>query len=76
MYLVAADKLKAEANDTSSDVAEVKASIDVKLIELPSEEWAKVSFDGVEGYIKTSNLTSPTTTPNIVEKNRIQRILT
>lgn len=75
MYLVKADKLKAEANDTSNDVAEVKESIDVKLLELPSEEWAKVSFDGVEGYIKTSNLTSPTTTPNIVEKNRIQRIL-
>ena len=75
MYLVKDDKLKSESDDTSDDVAEVKESIDVKLLELPSEEWAKVSFDGVEGYIKTSNLTSPTTTPNIVEKNRIQRIL-
>ena len=75
MYLVNDDKLKSETNDTSTDVAEVKGSIDVKLLELPSEEWAKVSFDGVEGYIKTSNLTSPITTPNIVEKNRIQRIL-
>ena len=75
MYLVSDDKLKSEANDTSTDVADVKASIDVKLLELPSEEWAKVSFDGVEGYIKTSNLTSATTAPNIVEKNRIQRIL-
>ncbi len=28
----------------------------------------KVSFDGIEGYIKTSNLTSSYTTPNIVEK--------
>ena len=73
MYLVKDDKLKSESDDTSDDVAEVKESIDVKLLELPSEEWAKVSFDGVEGYIKTSNLTSPTTTPNIVEKNRIQR---
>ena len=75
MYLVNDDKLKSETNDTSTDVAEVKGSIDVKLLELPSEEWAKVSFDGVEGYIKTSNLISPITTPNIVEKNRIQRIL-
>ncbi len=75
MYLVKADKLKAEASDTSTDTAELKESIDVKLLELPSEEWAKVSFDGIEGYIKTSNLTSPTTTPNIVEKNRVQRIL-
>lgn len=75
MYFVKNDKLKSETNDSSTDVAEVKESIDVKLLELPSEEWAKVSFDGIEGYVKTSNLTSPTTTPNIVEKNRIQRIL-
>ena len=75
MYLVNDDKLKSEANDTSTDVADVNGSIDVTLLELPSEEWAKVSFDGVEGYIKTSNLTSSTTTPNIIEKNRIQRIL-
>ncbi len=75
MYLVDADTLKSEASDDSSDVAEVRASIDVTLLELPSEEWAKVSFDGIEGYIKTSNLTSATSTPNIVEKNRIQRIL-
>ncbi len=75
IYLVKEDKLKSEASDTSTDVADIKASIDVKLLELPSEDWAKVSFDGIEGYIKTSNLTSPTTTPNIVEKNRVQRIL-
>ena len=67
--------LKESADDSSSDVAEVKNYIDVKLLELPSEEWCKVSFDGIEGYIKTSNLTSSYTTPNIVEKNRIQRIL-
>ena len=75
MYLVKDDTLKSEANDTSTDVADVKDSIDVTLLELPSEEWAKVLFDGVEGYIKTSNLTSSTTTPNIVEKNRVRRIL-
>lgn len=75
LYFVNDDKLKEAADTTSSDVAEVKKSIDVKLLELPSEEWCKVSFDGIEGYIKTSNLTSSYTTPNIVEKNRIQRIL-
>ncbi|MFQ7075149.1 MAG: glucosaminidase domain-containing protein [Clostridia bacterium] len=68
-----ANKESADAN--SKDVAEIKKSIDVKLLELPNEEWCKVSFDGIEGYIKTSNLTSSYTTPNIVEKNRIQRIL-
>ncbi len=75
MYFVQTAKLKEKTEDSSSDKAEVKKSIDVKLLELPSEEWAKVSFDGVEGYIKTSNLTSAYSTPNIVEKNRIQRIL-
>ena len=75
MYFVETSKLKDKAEDSSSDLAEVKKSIDVKLLELPSETWAKVSFDGVEGYIKTSNLTSASTTPNIVDKNRVQRIL-
>lgn len=75
MYLQADGKLKKETNSASEDVADIKKSLDVKLLELPSEEWCKVSFDGVEGYIETSNLTSAHTTPNIVEKNRIQRIL-
>lgn len=75
MYLVSAANLKESTDANSKDVAEVKQSIDVTLLDLPSEEWCKVSFDGIEGYIKTSNLTSSYTTPNIVEKNRIQRIL-
>lgn len=75
MYLVSTANLKESTDANSKDVAEVKQSIDVTLLDLPSEEWCKVSFDGVEGYIKTSNLTSSYTTPNIVEKNRIQRIL-
>lgn len=75
MYFVDNANLKESADANSKDIAEVKKSIDVKLLELPSEEWCKVSFDGIEGYIKTSNLTSSYTTPNIVEKNRIQRIL-
>lgn len=75
MYLVDKASLKEAADDSSNDIAEIKASLDVKLLELPNEEWCKVSFDSVEGYIKTSQLTSSHTTPNIVEKNRIQRIL-
>lgn len=75
MYLTSASTLKKEADTTSEDVAELKESIDVKLLELPNEEYAKVSFDGIEGYIQTSKLTSTSTTPSIVEKNRIQRIL-
>lgn len=75
IYLVNAANLKESADDSSKDVAEIKKSLDVRLLELPSEDWCKVSFDGIEGYLKTSNLTSSSTTPNIVEKNRIQRIL-
>ncbi len=75
MYFINTENLKETTDANAKDLAEVKASIDVKLLELPSEEWCKVSFDGIEGYIKTSNLTSSYTTPNIVEKNRIQRIL-
>lgn len=75
MYLTKAINLKQSTDDSSKDLAEVKQSLDVKLLELSSEEWCKVSFDNIEGYIKTSDLTSSYTTPNIVEKNRIQRIL-
>ena len=75
MYFIDTANLKKTVEESSEDAAEVKKSLDVKLIELPSEDIAKVSFDGVEGYIKTSNLTSSYSTPGIVEKNRIQRIL-
>lgn len=75
IYLVNDGLLKESTDDSSNDVAEIKKSLDVKLIDLPNEEWCRVSFDNIEGYIKTSNLTSTYTTPNIVEKNRIQRIL-
>jgi flagellum-specific peptidoglycan hydrolase FlgJ len=75
MYFIDTANLKESADDSSETVAEIKKSLDVKLLELPSEEWCKVSFDNIEGYVKTSNLTSAYSTPNIVEKNRIQRIL-
>lgn len=75
VYLTTDTSLRKEANDNSEEVAKIKQSLDVKLLELPNEEWCKVSFDNIEGYIPTKNLTSAYVTPNIVEKNRIQRIL-
>ena len=75
VYLTTDTSLRKEANDSSEEVAKIKHSLDVKLLELPNEEWCKVSFDNIEGYIPTKNLTSAYVTPNIVEKNRIQRIL-
>ena len=44
-------------------------------MELTSEDWCKVSFDDKEGYLKTEDLTSASSTPDIVEKCRIKRIL-
>lgn len=75
MYFLDTAVLKESADDAAKDIAEVRKYLDVKLLELPSEEWCKVSFDNIEGYVKTSNLTSSYTTPNITERNRIQRIL-
>lgn len=75
MYFTSDTTMKQEADNASTGIADVKQSLDVKLLELPNEEWAKVSFDTLEGYVPTSKLTSAFSTPNIVEKNRIQRIL-
>lgn len=75
LYLTNTAKLKKSTEDSAEDVAEIKSSLDVKLMELPNEEWCKVSFDTLEGYLKTSFLTSSYTTPNIIEKNRVQKIL-
>lgn len=75
MYLTNNTVLKDSIESNANDVAEIKKSLDVKLLELPSEEWCKVSFDNIQGYIKSSILTSSYSTPNILEKNRIQRLL-
>ena len=75
LYLTSDAKLKEEASDESEDVAEIIKTMDVKLLELPNEEWCKVSFETLEGYIKSSSLTSSYATPAIVEQNRIQKIL-
>jgi len=62
------------ANDTADFIAEVKESLDVKLLGL-EEEFCKVLFNGKEGYIDGSKLTSAALNPEIAEKNRIQKIL-
>lgn len=68
--------LKESADKKSKDLTTIKKSLDVKLLELSSnEDWCKVSFDNIEGYIQSSKLTSAFLTPDIVEKSRIQRIL-
>ena len=75
LYFKDEGQLKDEAKTTAKDVATVKKSLDVKLLELTSEEWCKVSYDSVEGYVQTSKLTSASATPSIVEKCKEQRLL-
>ena len=75
IYLTSDTILRASPDASSEEVADIKQSLDVKLLELPSEDWCKVSFDTIEGYLPTKNLTSAYATPTIVEKNRVQRIL-
>ena len=62
------------ASDTADFLAEVKESLDVKLLGL-EEEFCKVLYNGKEGYIDGSKLTSVALNPEIAEKNRIQNIL-
>lgn len=75
VYLTSQTILRKEPSDTSEEIAGIKNYLDVKLLELPNEDWCKVSFDSIEGYLPTKNLTSLAKTPSIAEKNRIQRIL-
>lgn len=75
LYLTSDSTLRKETNDSSEEVAKIDKYLDVKLLELPSEEWCKVSYDSVEGYLPTKVLTSAIATPNMPEKNRIKKIL-
>ncbi len=75
VYLNKNATLRKEPSEDSEEVAEIKNYLDVKLLELPNEDWCKVSFDSIEGYLPTDVLTSASKTPSIIEKNRIQRIL-
>lgn len=75
VYLTSTTTLRETPVKEGKELAEIKQNLDVKLLELSSEEWCKVSFDSLEGYLPTSSLTSAYVTPSMPEKNRIQRIL-
>lgn len=75
LYLNTSTSLS-QSEDTSTNILfEISKYMDVTLLELVSEDVCKVSFDGNEGYMNTSTLTSSYKTSGIVEKNRIQRIM-
>ena len=75
LYLTKKGTLYEETSDTSEEVAEIPIYLDVTLLDLPSEEWCKVSYDGIEGYIQSTYLTSDKVNPNMPEKCRIQKIM-
>lgn len=70
MYLLEAEDLKEEAKDDSSTICNIPRYLNVKIKEA-GEEWIKVAYNGKEGYLKTTNITSEAVTPMIKEKSRI-----
>lgn len=73
LFVTAETQLKDKASDAGLDLVKVPQYYDVKLIELAGD-WCKVSFNGREGYIKNTILTSAAYTPGIIEQNRKQKI--
>ena len=70
MYLLEAEDLKEAATDDSTTICKVPRYLNVKLKEA-GEEWIKVTYNGKDGYLKTTNITSEAVTPIIKEKNRV-----
>ncbi len=79
MYLIEDVTLKQMDNEASLDVISVKKYLDVKLLDL-SGDWARISYedkDGTkEGYVKNIKLTSSAVNQDVLEKNRLQKIIT
>lgn len=70
MYLLEAEELKEQAEDNSNTICQIPRYLNVTISEA-GEDWIKVNYNGKEGYLKTTNITSETVTPLITEKNRI-----
>lgn len=75
LYLSTAGTLRENPEDKANSLAEISRYLDVTLLELPSEDWCKVSYGSVVGYLPTKLLTSAAVTPTMPEKNRLQKIL-
>ena len=70
MYLLEAEDLKQEANSESETICNIPRYLKVNLKEVIGD-WIKVSYNGKEGYIINSNITSDRVNSLIKEKNRI-----
>ena len=73
LYVTTEVSLKEKASDSSIEVVKIPQYYDVKLVELAGD-WCKVSYNGHDGYVKNTALTSASYTPGILEQNRKQKI--
>ncbi len=74
MYVTEEVILKSSAEDSAEEIVVILESLDVTLEELKGEDWCKISYDGLEGFVKSKNLTSAKVTPGIIDANRRQKI--
>ena len=74
IYVIEDVTLREDSDKTSNEICTINKSLDVVLEDLESEDWSKVSYDGVEGYIENKYITSSFVTPGIVDANRRQKI--
>ena len=73
MYVISTVSLM-DAINNGSEICKITRYMDVVLLEVVGD-WCRISFDGQEGYVPASSLTSQSTTPGIVSQNKVQRIV-
>lgn len=73
IYVTEDVTLKKKATSSAEDLVNIPSSLEVVLQEM-SGDWCKVRYNGNEGYVLSSKLTSSIATPSILEANRIQKI--
>lgn len=73
MYIISTVSLMDSINN-GSEICRITRYMDVTLLEVLGD-WCKIVFDGQEGYVPSSSLTSQSTTPGIVSQNKVQRIV-
>lgn len=74
VYLTEEAELSSEAKDDSEKICTILKNLDAILLDVEDDTWAKVEYDGLEGYIKCKYLTSSNVTPGIIDANRRQKI--
>lgn len=73
MYIINTTSLM-DSMTNGSEICKITRYMDVTLLEVIGE-WCKVSYEGQEGYVLASALTSQSATPGIVSQNKVQRIV-